>query len=202
MLRYAFAPNGKRILAGNFARQQYRGIFFYENLFLKGQTVQFHEFVGVTGVAIFAGEFAAAIGIDGPVERDASGFAFIEDGLHRQQKILRACHRLATAGNGRGNRSEAGDADQRRGCACCSKSSILPEILQVAERIAARGRKGSRRAIRAATDRNDVRNDTAWARPRGKRARPCARAMIRANRKERSWGKWSAAADRKARRVG
>jgi len=93
--------------------------------------------VGIAGVAILAGKFAAAIGVDGPVEGYAAGFALIEDGFDGQDEILRALVGFAASGRGRRNRSEAGDADQRR-CGLTRrawysvsncKSSILPEIL-------------------------------------------------------------------------
>src|ERR1700739_2916896 len=60
---------------------------------------------------------------------------------------------------------------------------------------------GGRRASRAAIW-NTVRNDAARPVERGTLAGPCVRAMIRANRKERSRGEWSAAADRKTHRFG
>jgi len=145
--------------------------------------------VGITGIAVFAREFAAAIGIDGPIERDAAGFAFVENGFHREEKIFGAFARGAARSSGGRNGSEAGDADQRRCGAACSawysKNSILPEILPLAERVPARGRNGGRGAIRAAVV-SSIRSDAARTVERGTLAGPCVRAMIRANRKERS----------------
>ena len=90
MLGGAFAAGGEGIFGGDLVREQDGGVFLHEDFLFEGQAVQFHKFVGITGVAVFAGEFAAAIGIDGPIERDAAGFAFIENGFHREEKIFRA----------------------------------------------------------------------------------------------------------------
>jgi hypothetical protein len=46
--------------------------------------------VGVAGVAIFAGKFAAAIGVEGPVERNSLRVAAVEDGFDGKQEIFRA----------------------------------------------------------------------------------------------------------------
>ena len=47
----------------------------------------FHELVGVAGVAVFAGELAAAVGIDGPLEGHV-GLDAIEDGAGGKLEIL------------------------------------------------------------------------------------------------------------------
>jgi hypothetical protein len=41
--------------------------------------VELHEFVGIAGVAVAAGEFAAAVGVDGPIEGHALGGTAIEE---------------------------------------------------------------------------------------------------------------------------
>ncbi|SRR5258706_9042858 len=152
----------------------------------------------ITRIAVFAGKFASAIGVDGPIERYTTGFALVENGFHRQQKIFRALARPAARGCSRRNRSEAGDADQRRSTVRCSawysvccglsrnKDSTLPEILHTAEWVSARSGNGGRRAIRAATVWNAIWNDAARTVEQGTLAGPCLRAMIGANRKERS----------------
>jgi hypothetical protein len=70
--------------------------------------------VGVAGVTVFASEFAASIGIDGPIKGDAAGFAFVQDGFYGKQKVFRALLGFAERGSGGRNGSEAGDANQRR----------------------------------------------------------------------------------------
>ena len=71
VFRSAFVPASERVLGGDFARQQNSGVFLDKDLFFKGQAIQLHEFVCVARVTVFAGKFAAAIGIDGPVEGNA-----------------------------------------------------------------------------------------------------------------------------------
>ena len=49
---------------------------------------QFHEFVGVARVAIFAGEFTAAIGIDGPGKGHSGHRATVEQRANRQGEVF------------------------------------------------------------------------------------------------------------------
>ena len=68
----------------------------------------FHEFVGVTGVAVFAGELAAAIGIDGPFEGHAHTGTAVEQGTNRQGEVfdfVSLAERFALG-------CQSGDADQ------------------------------------------------------------------------------------------
>ena len=44
---------------------------------------EFHEFVGITRVAILAGEFAAPVGIDGPGKGHSGGGAAVEQRANR-----------------------------------------------------------------------------------------------------------------------
>ena len=71
VLGHPFAASGEGIFGGDFARQQNSGVFLDKDLFFKGQAIQLHEFVRVARVTVFARKFAAAIGIDGPVEGNA-----------------------------------------------------------------------------------------------------------------------------------
>src|SRR5258708_31449187 len=96
------------------AVQKTRRIFLYKDLFFERQPIQLHKFVGVAGIAIFAGEFAAAVRVDGPVERDAVGFAFVQNRFDRKHKIFRPFPGFALSESSWRNRSEAGNADQRR----------------------------------------------------------------------------------------
>src|SRR5262249_46251509 len=109
---------GQRGIEGVFARdvagQQGARVLLDENLAFKSTAIDFHVFVGVASVAIFAAKFAAAIGVDGPFERDAVGFAAVKDGLHGKKEILGLVFRLAARFRGRRRGSEAGNADQRR----------------------------------------------------------------------------------------
>ena len=60
-----------------------------ENLLLEVHAVaHFHELVGVAGIAVFAGEFAAAIGIDGPGEGHANAGAAIQQRADRQGEVF------------------------------------------------------------------------------------------------------------------
>ena len=102
------------ILLRDVARQQRGSILFHENLFLEVPAINFHIFVGVPRVAVFAGKLASPVGIDGPFKGHAVGIATVEDGFHRQQKILRLLHRLALRLRRRGLRSEASNAHQWR----------------------------------------------------------------------------------------
>ena len=66
-----FVPGSERVFGSDLAGQQNGGVFFDEDFFFKGEAIQLHEFVCVARITVFAGEFAAAIGIDGPVEGNA-----------------------------------------------------------------------------------------------------------------------------------
>jgi hypothetical protein len=46
--------------------------------------------MGVTGIAVFAGIFAAAIRVESPIERHANGVAAIENGFYGKKEIFRA----------------------------------------------------------------------------------------------------------------
>jgi hypothetical protein len=50
--------------------------------------MQFHILVRVAGIAVFAGELAAAVGINGPGERHTLGGAVVQNGTDRQSEIL------------------------------------------------------------------------------------------------------------------
>src|SRR5215831_4094999 len=66
----------------------------------------------VACVAVFAAEFASPIGVHGPAEWHALGMAFVQNGLHREEKILRSTFGFTK----RGGCGEARNADQfRRG---------------------------------------------------------------------------------------
>ena len=106
-----FAPGLAR---GEVARNERTGILFDENLLFEFVAIQLHEFVRIAGVAIAAAEFAAAIGVDRPVERDVLGFAMIQDRANRQKEILRAALGLRA----RGGSGETRNADQFRGMLC------------------------------------------------------------------------------------
>ena len=61
--------------------QQLRGLLLDVDLPLEvGAVAHLHELVGVARVAIFAGELASAIGIDGPSEGHAVDGAAVEQG--------------------------------------------------------------------------------------------------------------------------
>jgi len=72
-----------------------------------------HELVGVARIAVLAGKFAAAIGIDRPRERQAvAGGAFGEDRARIQGEVLHVvalAELLAFGGH-------LGDADELRPC--------------------------------------------------------------------------------------
>src|ERR1700732_3667263 len=68
----------------------------------------------IARVAIFAGELASPIGIDGPLERHAIGITLIQDRAHGQQEILRSLLRRARSFGTRRRGCEAGYANQRR----------------------------------------------------------------------------------------
>ena len=57
------------------------------DLVLEIGRVQFHEFVGVARVAVFAAEFAAAVRVDGPLERHV-GLGAVENAARRNLEIL------------------------------------------------------------------------------------------------------------------
>jgi hypothetical protein len=80
------------------------------DLFLEIAAIELHKFVGISGVAILAAKFAAAIGIDGPVERDAIGIAMIQDGADWDLKIFGAALGVGERGGG----GKARDAHQWR----------------------------------------------------------------------------------------
>src|SRR5262249_24899577 len=98
----------------NVAGQQRGGILLDENLALEGAAIDFHVFVGIASVAIFAAKFAAAVGIDGPFKGNAIGVAAVEDGLHRETEGFGLMFGFAARCRGWRRGSEAGNANQRR----------------------------------------------------------------------------------------
>jgi len=72
-----------------FAAQQVGGVQLDEDLALEVEVGHLHELVGVTRVAVFAGEFAAAVRVDGPGERQiAIADHAIEQGTGGQGEVL------------------------------------------------------------------------------------------------------------------
>src|SRR5207302_8878890 len=103
----AFSP----LDAPQFAAQQVRGVLLDVDFLLELYTVaHLHELVGVAGVAVFARELAAAIGIDGPGERKtATAGAAVENRFRRECEVFN----VVALAQGFTLRGEAGDADQR-----------------------------------------------------------------------------------------
>lgn len=52
--------------------------------------MELHEFVGIAGVAVAAGEFAAPVGVDGPIEGHAGGGTAIEEVFGGERAVLDA----------------------------------------------------------------------------------------------------------------
>src|SRR5271170_6037803 len=105
---------GLAVFFRDLAPQQRAGVLLYEYFFLKVQPIQFHEFVGVPRVAIFASKLAAAVGIDGPFKWHALGIAAVQNRAHRQEEILWPLLGAAFGLSRRRNRCEAGNANQWR----------------------------------------------------------------------------------------
>ena len=80
-----------------------------ENLLLELHSVaHLHEFVGVAGITVFAGKFAATVRVDCPGEGHARAGAAIEQGANGQGEVFD----LVSLANGFSLSCEAGDADQ------------------------------------------------------------------------------------------
>ena len=149
--------------------------FFTKIFFSKAKPVQLHEFVRVARVTIFAGEFAAPIGIDGPVKGDAAEFALVQDRFHRKQKVFRALLRICGASDA------AGEMEARRamptsdgepsGAASVTAAASFRKPCEVAERVV-------RNAAGATTEGNPstpvLRNDAA----RNRRAGQARRSVV------------------------
>ena len=72
-----------------FLPQEPRGLLLDVDLALEVEAVaHFHELMGVARVAVFAGEFAAAIGIDRPLEGNSLAGATIEQRLRGEGEVL------------------------------------------------------------------------------------------------------------------
>ena len=67
-----------------------------------------HKFVGVARIAVFAGEFAAAVGIDSPGKRHADAGAAVEKRPDGQGEVLD----LVALADGFAFSGQAGDADE------------------------------------------------------------------------------------------
>src|SRR5208283_4126135 len=102
------------IFLRDIAGQERRGILFHENLLLEFAAIDFHVFVGVAGIAVFAAKLAAAIWIDGPFEGDTVGFTAVQDGFNWQKEIFGFLARFAFRFAGRRIGSEASNAHQWR----------------------------------------------------------------------------------------
>ncbi len=86
---------------------------FHEDFALEVLRVaQLHELVRVAGIAVLAAEFAAAVGIDGPVERNALAGAFRDIAARGQIEILDAAlgFELGALGGQTGDADELGHA--------------------------------------------------------------------------------------------
>jgi hypothetical protein len=87
-------------------------VLLHINLLFEGDALaHLHKFVRVAGITIFAGKFAAALGIDGPFERHAAtAVAAVQHGFRRQREVFNVvafAQRLAGSG-------EAGDSYELR----------------------------------------------------------------------------------------
>ncbi len=92
------------------APQQPRRLLLDVNLALEVQPVaHFHELVGIARIAVFAGEFAAAIRVNGPGEGYALRGAAAQDGARVQGEEL---NQVALA-EGLALSRQFGNADQR-----------------------------------------------------------------------------------------
>ncbi len=76
-----------RLDRSQFVPQQVRGVLLDVDLLLELRAVaHFHEFVGVAGIAVLAGEFATSVGIDGPGEgHPAAADAAVQQGFRRRE---------------------------------------------------------------------------------------------------------------------
>src|SRR5579872_5740340 len=87
-------------------------MLLHVDLALKVHSVaQLHKLMGVAGVAVFAGELATAVGVDGPGEGHARHVAAVEQGTHRQSEKFYIVAGLEELPLG----SQAGDANQGLG---------------------------------------------------------------------------------------
>ena len=73
--------------AAQFLTQEMCGGGLRVDLVFEIEGVHFHELVGVAGVAVFASEFATAIGVDGPLEGHG-GFSAVQNAAGGDFKIL------------------------------------------------------------------------------------------------------------------
>src|ERR1700676_3578994 len=84
-------------------------MLLHENFLLEVDAVpQFHEFMGVAGITVFAGELATAIRIDCPGERHAHASAAIEQGADGQREVFN----FVPLKEGFSLRCQASDADE------------------------------------------------------------------------------------------
>ena len=102
------------VLLRDIARQQSRSILLDKNLALELAAINLHVLMGVARVTVFAGKFAAAVGIYRPFKGHAIGIAAIEDGFNGEEKVFRFFGGLAFAFRSRGLCSEASNAHQWR----------------------------------------------------------------------------------------
>src|SRR5579862_4716239 len=78
-----------RFYLPEFLSKQISRVLLDEDLLLKLDAVaHFHELVRVARIAVFAGEFASAVGIDRPSKRHADAGAAVEEGTDREGEIL------------------------------------------------------------------------------------------------------------------
>ena len=75
--------------ARQFLAQQVAGRALGVDLVFEIGRVEFHELVGVAGIAVFAADFAAAVRVDGPAEGHV-GFGAVQDAPRRNFEILHA----------------------------------------------------------------------------------------------------------------
>jgi hypothetical protein len=92
--------------------RQFRRVLLDVDFLLELPTItHFHEFVRVAGIAVFAGELTAAVGIGGPGERQPSVTdATVQQGTSRQSKVLN----IVALAKRSAFRREAGNAYERR----------------------------------------------------------------------------------------
>ena len=168
--------------------------FFTKIFFSNASAVQLHEFVRVAGVTVFAGELAAPIGIDRPVEGDARRIALVQDRFHRKQKVLRTLLRTsgcvgATEKWKRGGRCQPA----AREAAGYGMISVLPEIL--------RSRGESRRNAQARAEGNPTRQCSGTTLPGTRERGKLDRSVVWATRSGLT-GKREAEENGARRRIG
>ena len=98
--------------ATQIAPQQFCRVLLDKDFLLELISVaHFHEFVGVAGIAVFAGELTAAVGIDGPCEREpAVADAAVQQGTRGQGEVFNVVAFAKRLAFGR----KPGDADEWR----------------------------------------------------------------------------------------